>query len=218
MNVIPVINCPDAACAGPKAATIKTFLEPGSFVHIDVEDGLFVARRTWNDPFASANLFAPFLIEAHLMVTQPEEHADNWFTAGARRLIVPMDAVNPETLRELLDLAEAHRAEIMLSTMPGADPESIGPFLKRFGSERLASFQVLAVPPGAAGQPFSAEAVGRIGFLRQAVPHATIEVDGGMNPETVRLVKAAGADTIVSSSYIFNAADPKKAYEELVRI
>lgn len=219
MNVIPVINCPDASCAAGKADIIKTFLPQGSFVHIDVTDGIFSAHPTWNDPFAAAKLFAPFLLEVHLMVTQPEEHADNWLTAGAKRLVIHMETVTPESLRQLLDLAEVHRADVMLSTGPGTDPETLlGPLLHRFGTERLNAFQVLAVPPGDAGQPFGYEAIARTGFLRQTVPHATIEVDGGMDPATARLVKAAGADTIVSSHYLFGAADPKKAYEELCRI
>jgi ribulose-phosphate 3-epimerase len=74
---------------------------------------------------------------------------------------------------------------------------------------------VLAVQPGPAGQTFLPFVEEKIRFLREAVPDAIIEVDGGMNPDTARLVKVMGADTIVSSNYIFSAADPKKAYEEL---
>jgi ribulose-phosphate 3-epimerase len=77
---------------------------------------------------------------------------------------------------------------------------------------------VLAVLPGAAGQKFLSEDLEKIMVLRQASPSAIIEVDGGMNPETARLVKTAGADTIVSASYIFGSGDPKKAYEELRKI
>ena len=58
----------------------------------------------------------------------------------------------------------------------------------------------------------------KIAFLREEMPNATIEVDGGMNPETALAVKAVGADTIVSASYIFDSADPKTAYETLRNI
>jgi ribulose-phosphate 3-epimerase len=217
MNVIPVINCPDVDCVRKKLEVAKTFLPPGALLHLDVTDGMFSTHKTWSDPFAWAKLFSPFPLEVHLMVEQPEDHADDWFTAGARRLVVHVETVTHASLHRLLDLADQHRGEIMLSSMPGTDPTAFAPFIQKFG-ERLAAFQVLAVPPGAAGQRFESEALDAITSLRQWVPNATIEVDGGMDPATVRLVKGAGADTIVSASYIFGSADPKKAYEELCEI
>ena len=77
---------------------------------------------------------------------------------------------------------------------------------------------MLAVQPGPVGQEFLPFVCEKIKFLREEFPDAIIEVDGGMNPETAGQVKEAGADTIVSASYIFNAVDPKKAYEELCTI
>jgi ribulose-phosphate 3-epimerase len=101
----------------------------------------------------------------------------------------------------------------MLSSKPESMEEDIAPYLKHFHL-----FQVLAVQPGPAGQVFLPFVCEKIRFLREESPDAIIEIDGGMNPETARLVKDVGADTIVSSSYIFNAVDPKKAYEELCAI
>jgi ribulose-phosphate 3-epimerase len=150
-------------------------------------------------------------------VEQPEDHADDWFTAGARRLVVHAETVTHASLRRLLDLADQHHGEIMLSSMPDADPEAVERLAHGF-DERLTALQVLAVLPGAAGQKFLSEDLEKIMVLRQASPSAIIEVDGGMNPETARLVKTAGADTIVSASYIFGSGDPKKAYEELRKI
>jgi ribulose-phosphate 3-epimerase len=86
----------------------------------------------------------------------------------------------------------------------------MNPYLKH---SRL--FQVLAVQPGPSGQPFLSSVLEKIRFLREEHPDATIEVDGGINLETAKLVKEFGADTIVSSSYIFNSPDPKRAYQEL---
>ncbi|MEK7590394.1 MAG: ribulose-phosphate 3-epimerase, partial [Patescibacteria group bacterium] len=60
--------------------------------------------------------------------------------------------------------------------------------------------------------------IGKIEFLRGRAPNAKIEVDGGINLEIVKLVKEAGADIIVSASYIFQSKNPKAAFEELTRI
>jgi ribulose-phosphate 3-epimerase len=219
MNVLPVINCPDRECAVRKIAILREFLPHGEFVHMDVTDGIWSAHRTWNDPLGWARVGGAFALEAHLMVERPEDVADDWFSAGARRLAVHAETIDGAALYRLLHLAERHKGEIMLATAPGDDFEAhIMPFIERFG-ERLTAFQVLAVHPGASGQHFDGkEAIARITFLRQAAPHATIEVDGGMNPETARLVKAAGADTVVSSSYLFNNGDPRRAYEAFVTI
>ncbi len=214
MNVIPVVNCPDVACAEAKFAALRKFLPAGSFVHADITDGIWSAHPTLNDPSAWARLVLPFALEAHLMVERPEEVADDWFTAGAQRIVVHAETVDAAVVHRLLDLAANHRAELMLSIAPGTDAGMLEPLIARFG-ERLAAFQVLAVHPGAAGQRFGNEAIGRIVSLRGFAPHATIEVDGGMDPGTAKLVKDAGADTIVSASYIFNSGDPARAYVEL---
>jgi ribulose-phosphate 3-epimerase len=213
MKVIPVINCPDIECVRKKIEIAKTFLRDGDLLHLDVTDGSFATNRTWADPLAWVKLQSPFGLEVHLMVDHPEEYADNWLVAGARRLIVHVEALNPRSMHQILALAERYKAEVMLSSKPESEAEDIGPYMKHFHL-----FQVLAVQPGPAGQlylPFIDE---KIRFLREEFPDATIEVDGGMSPLTVWRVKELGADAVVSSSYIFDSADPKKAYEELSNI
>ncbi len=217
MEVIPVVNCPDEACAASAFAALRTFLPPGSRVHADVTDGAFAAHPALNDPSAWGRLAPPFALEAHLMVERPEDVADDWLTAGAVRIVVHAETVDAAAMFRLLGLAERHHAEVMVAFAPGTDLGIAERLHARFG-ERLAAFQVLTVRPGAAGQPFGADAVERVAALRRLAPHATIEVDGGIDPRTAKLVKDAGADTVVSASYIFRSGDPRRAYEELKAI
>jgi ribulose-phosphate 3-epimerase len=98
----------------------------------------------------------------------------------------------------------------MLAINPETAVNELIPYLKFFNH-----FQILGVNPGKAGQEFRSEVLEKIKFLRERSKSATIEVDGGVTPEVVRLVKKFGVDIIVSASYIFNSPDPKKAYEEL---
>ncbi len=217
MEVIPVINCPDEACAAASFATLRTFLAPGSRVHADVTDGAFAAYPALNDPAAWGRLAPPFALEVHLMMERPEEVADDWFTAGAVRIVVHAETVDAAAVFRMLDLAERHHAELMIAFAPGTDLGLAERLHARFG-ERIRAFQVLTVHPGAAGQPFGMDAIERIISLRRLAPHATIEVDGGIDPRTAALVKAAGADTVVSASYIFKNKDPRRAYEELKAI
>jgi len=213
MKVIPVINCPDVDCVRKKIEIAKTFLKEGDLLHLDVTDGSFATHRTWADPLEWVKLQSPFAPEVHLMVDHPEQYVDNWLTAGARRLIVHAESLNAQSMHEVLAAARQRGVEVMLSSKPESIEEDLARYMRHFHS-----FQVLAVQPGPAGQiylPFTDE---KIRFLREEFPNATIEVDGGMSPLTVWRVKELGADTIVSSSYIFDSADPKKAYEELTNI
>ncbi len=213
MKVIPVINCPDVECVRAKIEVAKSFLHEGDLLHLDVTDGSFAAHRTWADPLEWVKLKSPFAPEVHLMVDHPEEYIDNWLTAGARRLIVHAESLNPRSVHEIISVSARYHAEVMLSSKPESDAEDIAQYLKHFRS-----FQVLAVQPGPAGQLYLPFIDDKIRFLREEFPDATIEVDGGMSPLTTWRVKELGANEIVSSSYIFNSADPKKAYEELAAI
>ena len=213
MKVIPVINCPDIGCVRKKIEIAKTFLKDGDMLHLDVTDGLFAARETWASPSEWVALKSPFALEVHLMVERPEERVDDWLAAGVRRLIVHIETITPKSLQEIVSTAARYHAEVMLSSKPESIMEELTPYLRM-----LTAFQVLAVQPGPAGQEFLSFTAEKVRFLREELPDAIIEVDGGMNPVTARRVKDVGADTIVSSHYIFDAVDPKQAYEELCAI
>jgi ribulose-phosphate 3-epimerase len=101
----------------------------------------------------------------------------------------------------------------MLSSNPETPPEDFAPYLRD-----ISRFQVLCVTPGLAGQKFLPLALEKVKWLKYALPDAIIEVDGGITPETAKWAKDAGADSVVSASYIFDNKDPEKAYEELKKI
>jgi ribulose-phosphate 3-epimerase len=213
METIPVINCPDAACAAEKLQRLKTFYAPDGFVHLDITDGDFSTHPTWQDPAGWAAMQVPFSLEVHLMVRKPEEFVGPWLAAGAKRLIVHVESLNRETAEAIADMAREHGAELMLAENPETPVEALRPYFDLFPS-----FQILATPPGPGGQELMPVAFEKISALRRERPDAIIEVDGGINPETARKVKEAGASLVASGAYIFNAADPKKAYEELKKI
>ena len=81
--------------------------------------------------------------------------------------------------------------------------------------DKVVYFQVLAVDPGRAGQGFQPVVLEKIKLLRQKAPNAKIEVDGGINLKTAALVKGAGADIVVSASYILNSDNPAERYRQL---
>lgn len=212
MKIIPAINCNDYETALSRIRTAAAFVDRDyPWVHIDVVDGKFAPVTTWGNPEDLKKLAGQFLelrFEIHLMVHHPESVAGEWLASGAGRLIVHAESQgDPLAVKTACDM---RKKECVLSMGPGTQPENIAII------EKFDFFQVLAVNPGFAGQKFSEDSLKKIRFLRAERPDARIEVDGGMNPETAKLAKEAGADVLVAASYIFASPDPAKAYKELL--
>lgn len=213
MQVLPVINCLDFECVKSELVKIQSFHKDGEWITIDIADGRFTFHKTWNDPAAWRELAPDYKLEVHLMVEDPEIFVGPWLAAGAKRLIIHIEALKPGILENISAAVRGAGAELMLSSNPDTPPEKIRPYLQATNY-----FQVLAVNPGLAGQKFLPVVLEKIKFLRREVPDAMIEVDGGMNPETAKMVKDAGADILAVASYILKSIDQKKAYEELKEI
>ncbi len=199
----------------------KKVSEFSEWAHLDVEDGVFTPNTTWNnlEEFSHLASELPMLrFEAHLMVVNPEKVVEAWFKAGAERVIVHLEAIGDP--HRLLAIPPIYRSptmidggRVMLAVNPGTSAEALVPYLNSFFG-----FQILAVAPGPSGQKFNESVVEKIKFIREHAPNAIIEVDGGINPETAKLAKEAGANILVSTSYIMNSPDPKHAYEELEKV
>ena len=190
---------------------------------MDVTDGIFTPIVTWNnlEEFSHLASELPMLrFEVHLMVVNPEKIIEGWLKNGAEKVIVHLEAMsNPH---RILEAAQKQKygspttidgGGVMLAINPGTSAEVLVPYLNSFSA-----FQILAVAPGPSGQKFDEKVLEQIKFLREKAPNAIIEVDGGINPETARLAREAGANDLVSVSYIMNSPDPRGAYEELSRI
>ncbi len=212
MQIIPALNCLDVESLREHIRRAATFLLPESWIHLDVSDGRFTFTRTWNEPERWRELAGQYgwKLEAHLMTEEPEKMATRWLEGGAARIIVHIETVTPESLDRMRAKITEGGAELMLSSNPETPAESFRPY-----AQGIKNFQALAVNPGLSGQKFLPVVLKKIQFLRELRPDATIEVDGGINLETARLCKSAGADALVASSYIFGSDDPKEAYQEL---
>lgn len=210
MQVVPAIN---AASFDEAKKQIETASEFAELIHIDIVDGKFAPNVTWGSPSEleklkaiSYKLKAGF--EVHLMVKNPEEVLGAWLRTGlVKRIIVHLEAMTDSVY--ILEKCKKYKVEAMLSINPETEVERL------FAHADFSAFQILAVHPGLPGQQFQPQCLAKIGSLRRKFPNAIIEVDGGINPETGRLAKDAGATALVSASYIFDDPDPKKAYERL---
>jgi len=212
MRIIPVINCDDFQCVKSRLSQLNEFItEVPKLVHIDIADGVYAIKPKWNEPgflqdFILNNNFN-FKISVHFMAIKPSLDIVNW-SALISQAIIPIDC--KESLRELADFCRGKNISPCLSIPPAIAVETALKYADYFNE-----FQILAVSPGPSGQQMSSDTLEKIKFLRSQIPYAILEVDGGVNPDTASLFKSAGADIILSGSYIFNATDPKLAYHKL---
>lgn len=187
-----------------------------SWAHLDVTDGKFTKTKLWNKPeelreLGIRNQESGTKLEVHLMVNNPDTVLEDWLAAGIKRVIIHV-----ESAKDILAMAKkcrAKKAELALALNPNTPAAKIFPYKKL-----VKQVLVLAVPPGPAGQPFRRDQLQKIRVLRQKMPGVKIEVDGGINLETAKLCKRAGAGILVSAAYLFNNATPKKAYQQLKKI
>jgi ribulose-phosphate 3-epimerase len=215
-EILPAINChykdlESVAARCKEIGDIFTATKaPAPWAHFDVADAAFTFHKSWDDPELLGGLGLKFAFEAHLMVEDPHAAAGRWLAAGAGRVVVHLETVPPEALAKIAAAAQAKGAGIALALNPETPAAAAVPYFPY-----VSRFLLLAVHPGLSGQRFLPVILDKISFLRREMPGATIEIDGGITPETARAAVSAGADALVSGSYVLDSADPAQAYAEL---
>ena len=223
MIIVPAINCADFDCVKEKLRKAAEFFSPtNGWAQIDIADGKFTNWKTWNNPEEISNLksqISNLNLEIHLMIEEPQNIIDDWIKAGAKRIIVHLETVEnfpPEAdsfLAEKLKTENLKHCEIGLAINPDTSAKKLVPYLNQ-----IKFVQILAVDPGLSGQKFQLQVLDKIKFLKSNYPDAIIEIDGGINLETAKLCKEAGADILVSGSYIWSSSNPKEAFKKLFEL
>lgn len=206
--IIPSINRASLEEAVADIKRAEEFLGAGDWLHLDVADGHFTSWRSWGNPAEFENVKTPLGIEVHLMVADPEAVASAWLEVGAKRLIIPVQAIKDMDFLKVE--ADKYGAELVISFDNSVPIEGALPYLEDFEG-----VHILSVHPGQSGQEFDEGAITRVEFLRGASAGVRIEVDGGIDPQTGKKVLAAGTDDLVAGHYIFGSDDPAEAFAKL---
>lgn len=186
------------------------------WIHFDVMDGHFVPNLTFGPDILkaycrSSNLFK----DVHLMVTDPVFFSKVFLDAGADSITFHYEAMmDTQQIIALAQSIHARGKKAGLSIKPKTDVSALIPFIPYFDI-----FLLMSVEPGFGGQSFIPETTDKIRELKQllvkANSDALIEIDGGINAETGKLCKEAGADILVAGSYVFKK-DIAEAVESLL--
>ena len=197
-----------AADHGDFAAGIRAIEQAGlTWVHLDIMDGHFVPNISFG-PQVVADLRprTSLHFDVHLMLTHPDRFVAAFAKAGAERLTVHIEAAHD--MATTLAAIKAAGLNAGIAMNPDGDPRRLLPYLK---SVDLAL--CMTVFPGFGGQAFIPGVLDNIRFLdaerRRRGLDFRLEVDGGVNAETGRLCRAAGAETLVAGTAFYKAADRK---------
>mgnify|MGYP001580352223 CR=1 FL=1 len=205
MEVIPAINAADFSTVKERLKEIEKF---SSWVHFDIADGIFTPHITWQNPQDLLSISSILKKEVHLMIQDPDGVVDSWLEAGIDRIIFQMETI--KDFDKLFNLCHQKGVGVSISIAPETPISVIEPYVLK-----IDLIHILSVPPGKSGQEFDLSILAKIKTLRDQFPNIKIEVDGGINPETAKLTKEAGADIVVSGSYIFSGPMPEEAYNKL---
>ncbi len=184
------------------------------WIHFDVMDGHFVPNLTFGPDILKAFCKVSDLYkDVHLMVTDPMFFSDVFIKAGADHITFHYETLNHDEILSLANHIHDQGKTVGISIKPNTPVEVLKPYLHDFDL-----FLIMSVEPGFGGQKFMESSLDKISTLRKWLSeeglNAHIEVDGGINEETGKLVKEAGADVLVAGSYIFKN-DIRKAVASL---
>jgi ribulose-phosphate 3-epimerase len=211
IEIAPSILSADFTRLGEEISTVQK--AGASILHVDVMDGRFVPNITVGLPVVKALSRATSLpIDAHLMIVEPGQYAQQFAKAGARMVSIHIEA-DPNAHRTLSSIrAEGALAGIVIN--PATPLSAIDEAIK-FADYIL----VMSVNPGFGGQEFIPESLDKVRRLRKMIDErglrTRIEIDGGINADNIAEVTSAGAEIIVAGSAIFGAPDPSVALREL---
>jgi len=205
VKIAPSILSADFAKLGDEVR----MLEDGGadWLHIDVMDGRFVPNLTFGAKvIETVRRCSSLPLDVHLMVVEPERYFDDFANAGASGMTIHAE-VSPHLDRQLTRIREVGCAA-GVSLNPSTSITAVEDVL-----DKLDLLLIMSVNPGFGGQQFIRRSLDRIARARRmldaARSPATLEVDGGINRETIVECWQAGADTFVAGNAVFAAASPK---------
>ena len=179
------------------------------WVHLDVMDGGFVPNISFGPAVIAAlrkETDLPF--DVHLMIQQPLFYIPHFAKAGANLITFHVESESP--VRETLQAIHKAGCRAGLVLKPGTPAQAVKEYLPDCDL-----VLIMTVEPGFGGQTFMADMIPKVRAIKSWAPQMTVEVDGGINKETIRLCAESGADVAVAGTSVFRAPDAGKMIEEL---
>lgn len=180
------------------------------WLQVDVMDGHFVPNLSFGAPVIKC-LRTRTPLDIHLMVENPEDRIEEFLALKVKHITFHAEAVlETDSRRALVQAIHDGKATAGIALKPDTELEAIDDMV---GEVDLVL--IMSVEPGFGGQAFIPAVLEKVRMLRASHPHLMIQMDGGVNADTARQCIEAGADNLVSGSFIFRAADRAAAIASL---
>jgi len=185
----------------------------GDMIHLDIMDGHFVPNITFGPMIVEAIKECTRLpLDVHLMIENPDFYLEDFKNAGADYLTISLESA-PHLHRTLTKIKEL-KMKVGCALNPGTPFDLVKSVMKH-----LDLLLLMTVNPGFGGQKFIHEVLDKIkqakDFIKKNKLKTEIEVDGGINPQTAKLVTRAGATILVAGDAIFKSRDYKKVIKKM---
>ena len=183
----------------------KIELSGSKYVHIDVMDGVFVPNISFGMPIISAVRKATNLVlDVHAMIIDPDKYIDDFIKCGADIITFHVEALNYERILKAIEKIHSFGKKVGLSIKPNTPAEAIYPYLSL-----IDMVLVMTVEPGFGGQSFMHNTMEKVtaikDYAKKRDMSIDIEVDGGINNETIKIAKEAGANIFVLGTAFFKS-------------
>ena len=184
----------------PQDIVKKLDLSKPDYIHIDIMDGKFVSNKTWTtSEVKKFTSYSTLPLEVHLMVNNPSKYIEDYALMNTSIIIFHYEAV--KDINEMINKVKLYGLKVGIAINPETNINVLIPYLNL-----IDEVLIMSVHPGKSGQSFIEESLEKISVLKNIILEGNyktiISVDGGINNETGLLCKDAGADELVSASYI----------------
>ena len=186
----------------------KIELSGAKYVLIDVMDGSFVPNISFGMPVISAvRKTTDLVLDVHAMIVNPDKYIDDFISAGADIITFHLEALDKDRILGAIEKIHSHGKKVGISIKPKTDASEIFPYLNL-----IDMVLVMTVEPGFGGQSFMNDMMEKVIAIRGEIQEKSlsvdVQVDGGLNDETIKIADKSGANIFVLGTAFFKSDIP----------